>query len=178
MKFEKTPLEGAYVIALEPREDERGLFARSFCAREFAEHRLETQFVQTNLSKNKKAGIVRGMHFQRGQEAEVKLVRCIEGSIYDVIVDVREDSPTYLQWFGVELSAENGLQLYVPRGFAHGYQALTDNASVHYMVSNYYAPDAEAGLRHDDPTIGIQWPLAVSQLSPKDAAWPLVKGTL
>lgn len=176
MIFEKTPLEGAYLIGLDRREDERGFFARAFCAREFAEHGLETQFVQANLSRNEKAGLVRGMHFQRGDDAEVKLVRCIAGSVYDVIVDIREDSPTCLQWFGAELSAENGLLMYVPRGFAHGYQSLSDGATVHYMVSDYYAPDAEGGLRHDDSAIGITWPMPVSQVSPKDAAWPLVKG--
>ena len=175
MIFERTPLDGAYTIALERREDARGHFARAFCAREFADHGLETTFVQTNLSFNAKAGLVRGMHFQAGEEAEVKLVRCVRGAIYDVIVDIRPGSPSYLQWFGAELSEDNGLTMYVPRGFAHGYQSLTDGATAHYMVSAYYAPASEGGLRHDDPRLGIRWPRAVTDLSDKDAAWPLLE---
>lgn len=175
MIFEKTPLEGAYTVAPEPREDARGYFARAFCAREFADHGLETKFVQANLSFNAKAGLVRGMHFQADEDAEVKLVRCMCGAIYDVIVDVRPTSPSYLQWFGAELSEDNGLAMYVPRGFAHGYQSLTDGATAHYMVSAYYAPQAEGGLRHNDPAIGICWPRTVTDLSDKDAAWPLLE---
>jgi dTDP-4-dehydrorhamnose 3,5-epimerase len=175
MIFNETPLSDAYLIELERRSDDRGFFARAFCAKEFAAHGLETQFVQSNMSGNGQAGLVRGMHFQRGADAEVKLVRCVRGEIYDVIVDMRENSPTYLQWFGALLSADNGAMMYVPRGFAHGYQALNEGAVVHYMVSAYYAPTAEGGLRHDDPALGIQWPLPVSDVSAKDKAWPLLK---
>lgn len=173
MIFTETPLAGAWTIGLQRHEDERGHFARAFCAREFAEHGLETEYVQANLSHNVQAGLVRGMHFQTGDAAEVKLVRCVSGAIFDVIVDNRPDSPTYLQWFGAELSAENGLMMYVPRGFAHGYQSLTDGAMAHYMVSAYYTPGVEGGLRHDDPAIGIAWPRPVTDISAKDAIWPL-----
>lgn len=175
MIFEQTPLDGAYIIGLDLRTDDRGFFARAFCVHEFAAHGLETQFVQSNLSHNVRAGLVRGMHFQRGADAEVKLVRCVSGAIYDVIVDIRKDSRTYLRWFGVELNAENGRSIYVPRGFAHGYQSLTPGATVHYMVSAPYAPEAEGGLRHDDPAIGIHWPQTVTDVSVKDAAWPLME---
>mgnify|MGYP003132288718 FL=1 len=175
MNFTETPLQGAYLISLEKREDKRGFFARSFCIQEFDMHNLETQFVQGNVSFNVKAGLIRGMHYQHGEHAEVKLVSCLSGSIYDVIVDLREDSPTYMQWFGAELSAQNGKLMYVPRGFAHGYQALSDGALVHYMVSACYAPDAEDGLKYDDPAIGIKWPMAVTETSPKDSVWPLIR---
>ena len=175
MNFTETPLQGAYLISLEKREDKRGFFARSFCIQEFDMHNLETQVVQGNVSFNVKAGLIRGMHYQHGEHAEVKLVSCLSGSIYDVIVDLREDSPTYMQWFGAELSAQNGKLMYVPRGFAHGYQALSDGALVHYMVSACYAPDAEDGLKYDDPAIGIKWPMAVTETSPKDSVWPLIR---
>lgn len=175
MVFNETPLDGAYTIAMDPREDPRGYFARAFCSREFGDHGLETSFVQTNLSFNARVGLVRGMHFQTGEDTEVKLVRCVRGAIYDVIVDLRSNSPSYLQWFGAELSENNGLTMYVPRGFAHGYQSLTEGATAHYMVSAYYAPHAEGGVRHDDPAIGIRWPNTVTDLSDKDAAWPLLE---
>ncbi len=174
MRFTPAPLAGAYVIALEPRSDERGMFARAFCAREFAGAGLATEFVQANISTNARAGTVRGLHFQRAPHAEVKLVRCVKGALYDVIVDMREKSPTYLQWFGAELSDDNGHMLYVPKGFAHGYQALSDGATAFYMVSEYYAPQAEGGLRHDDPRLAIAWPRAVTDVSDKDAQWPLL----
>lgn len=175
MLFHETPLRGAFLVGLERRQDERGHFARAFCAREFAEHGLETAFVQANLSMNAKAGIVRGMHFQRAPHEEVKLVRCVVGALYDVIVDLREDSPTYLKWFGAELSQDNGQMMYVPRGFAHGYQSLTDGATAHYMVSAFYAPSSEGGVRHDDPAIDIAWPVPVTDISTKDRTWPLVE---
>lgn len=174
MKFTPTPLAGAFLVELEPRVDPRGMFARAFCAREFAEQGLETAFVQANVSSNRHAGTVRGMHFQRGVDAEVKLVRCVGGAIYDVIVDMREGSETYLRWFGAELSQDNGLMMYVPRGFAHGYQALSEGATVFYMVSAYYAPEAEGGLRFDDPRLSIKWPRDVVDVSDKDARWPLL----
>jgi dTDP-4-dehydrorhamnose 3,5-epimerase len=150
------------------------MFARAFCAQEFSAQGLETAFVQANISTTARAGTVRGMHFQREPHAEVKLVRCVKGAIYDVIVDMREGSQTYLRWFGAELSDDNGLAMYVPKGFAHGYQALTDSATAFYMVSAYYAPQAESGLRCDDPRLAIAWPRAVSDLSDKDAKWPLL----
>jgi dTDP-4-dehydrorhamnose 3,5-epimerase len=174
VRFAATPLTGAYLIHLDPHVDERGLFARAFCAQEFAAHELETSFVQANISTNGRAGTVRGLHFQREPHAEVKLVRCVKGALYDVIVDMREGSPTFLRWFGVELSDDNGLMIYVPKGFAHGYQALSDGATAFYMVSAQYAPQAEGGLRADDPTLAIAWPRAVSGLSAKDGQWPLL----
>ncbi len=172
MNFTSTSLAGAFLIGTEPYADERGLFARVFCAKEFAEHGLETVYVQANLSSNIIAGTVRGMNYQRAPHAEVKLVRCLVGAIYDVIVDLRAGSPTYLHWFGSELSPKNGLMMYVPKGFAHGYQALTDGAVVHYMVSNYYTPEKEFGLLYSDPTVGIKWPLEVTKISLKDANLP------
>lgn len=174
MRFTPTPLAGAHLVHLEPRGDERGMFARAFCAREFSGEGLETSFVQANISTNTRAGTVRGMHFQRAPHAEVKLVRCIKGAIYDVIVDMREGSQTYLQWFGAELSEDDGLMMYVPKGFAHGYQALTDGATTFYMVSSFYEPASEGGLRFDDPRLSIAWPRTVSDRSDKDARWPLL----
>jgi dTDP-4-dehydrorhamnose 3,5-epimerase len=172
MKFTPLNLKGAYLIALEPRSDARGTFARAFCAREFAEMGLEAAYVQENISSNVRAGTLRGMHFQRAPHAEVKLVRCIHGAIFDAIVDLREESSTFAKSFGAELSVENGLMLYVPAGFAHGYQALSDGATAHYLVSAYYEPSAEGGVRYDDRNFGIDWPMPVSHISERDAAWP------
>lgn len=174
MKFSPTPLQGAFLVSLEKRSDERGMFARAFCKNEFAAHGIDIDIVQSNISLNERAGIVRGMHFQKAPHAEIKLVRCTRGAIFDVIVDIRKDSATYGQWFGAELSEENGLLMVVPKGFAHGYQALTDGATAFYMVSTAYAPSAEGGLRHDDPDIGIKWPLEVTDVSEKDRCWPLI----
>ena len=174
MRFTPTGLAGAHLIHLEPRVDERGLFARAFCAREFAAQGLETSYLQANISTNARAGTVRGLHFQRAPDAEVKLVRCVKGAIYDVIVDMREGSQTYLRAFGAELSDDNGLTMYVPKGFAHGYQALSGGASVFYMVSAFYAPQSEGGLRFDDPRLAIKWPRPVADVSDKDAKWPLL----
>ncbi len=174
MRFEPTPLAGVYLIHPDPRTDERGSFARAFCAREFAAAGLETNYVQTSIGGNALAGTVRGMHFQRPPHTEVKLVRCIKGAIHDVIVDMRKTSPTYLRWFGTDLTEDNGLTLYVPEGFAHGYQTLSDGATVFYMTSAFYAPEAEDGLRHDDPRLAIEWPLPVATLSPRDARHPML----
>jgi dTDP-4-dehydrorhamnose 3,5-epimerase len=174
VRFEPTELAGAYLVHLEPRVDERGLFARTFCAKEFGAQGLETAFVQTNISTNARAGTVRGLHFQYAPDAEVKLVRCVKGALYDVIVDMREKSSTYRRWFGAELSDDNGIAMYAPKGFAHGYQALSDGATVFYLVSAFYAPQAEGGLRFDDPKLAIAWPRAVSDVSGKDAQWPLL----
>lgn len=174
MIFKPTPLDGAYVIELERREDDRGSFARAFCAREFEAQGLARSFVQANLSTNVAKGTIRGMHYQLAPHAEVKLVRCVRGSLYDVIVDLRTGSPTFLHWFGAELSEDNGAMLYVPAGFAHGLQALTDGATAYYLVDAYYVPGAEGGCRYDDPAISIRWPLPVGPISEKDAAWALL----
>jgi len=173
--FEATPLAGAFVIHPERREDARGHFVRTFCENEFAEHGLSTAFVQANAAWNTRRGIVRGMHRQVSPHEEVKVVRCTQGSVFDAIVDVRENSPTRHQWFGLNLSAENGLQLYVPEGFAHGYQVLEDNSELVYLVSAHYAPGAESGLRWNDPKVGIVWPINDNiDISDKDAEWPLL----
>lgn len=169
MKFTETPLAGAYVIELEPRQDERGFFARAFCQNELAQHGLPADIRQANLSYNVSKGTLRGMHYQKPPHAEDKMVRCIEGAIYDVIIDLRPGSPTLHRWFGVELSAANRTMLYVPKGFAHGYQALTDGAEVLYLVTEFYMPAHEAAIRWDDPRFGIRWPLPDPILSPKDA---------
>lgn len=174
MFFIQVSLPDVFLIKNEPQSDSRGSFSRTFCAEEFKKNSLETHFVQANISKNIYAGTVRGMHFQHVPHAEVKLVSCISGSIYDVVVDIRKHSATYLKWFGAELSANNGLMMYVPHGFAHGYQVLEDGAVVHYLVSNFYTPNAEEGLRYNDPVIGIQWPLPASHVSAKDSDWPLI----
>lgn len=172
MIFTETPLAGAFVIALEPKGDERGFFARAFCQNELAEHGLETTVAQANLSYNHRKGTLRGLHMQNPPHGEDKMVRCITGAIWDAIVDLRPGSPTYRQWFGVELSAANRLMLYVPKGFAHGYQSLTDGSEVLYMVTQFYTPGAERGLRWNDPAFGIAWPLPDPILSEKDAAAP------
>jgi dTDP-4-dehydrorhamnose 3,5-epimerase len=171
--FTETELAGAWTIDLDRREDPRGFFARAWCQEEFAQHGLETRVVQCNLSHNERRGTVRGMHYQVPPHAEVKVVRCTRGSVYDVIVDLRPESPSYGRWIGVELSAENGRALYVPEGFAHGYQALEDETETYYQVSEFYAPGAERGLRWDDPAFAITWPLPDDAfLSEKDRTWP------
>lgn len=174
MKFEETELPGAFVIELEPLRDERGFFARAWCAKEFESAGLTTVHAQTNFSYNGRAGTLRGLHYQLPPHEEVKLVRCIRGSIYDVIVDLREGSSTYGRWVGVELSAGNRRMLYVPAGFAHAFQTLEDDTEVLYQVNEFYTPGAERGLRFDDPAIGIRWPREVSVISEKDASWPLL----
>jgi len=172
MIFEATNLKDAFVIDLEIRSDDRGGFARTFCAKEFEEHGLKPMVAQCNMSFNYKKGTLRGMHYQLSPAAETKLVRCIRGAIYDVIIDIRPDSPTYMQHFGIELTADNRKALYVPEMFAHGYQALTDDAEVVYQVGEFYSPGYEQGLRYDDPTFGIEWPIPVTVISEKDAKWP------
>lgn len=172
--IKETELGGAFVVEPELLSDDRGFFARTFCAREFAEHGLVPVVAQANLSFNHRAGTVRGMHFQYPPATEVKLVRCISGAIVDVIVDVRPESPTFGRHIAVELSAQNRRALYVPARFAHGYQTLTDDAEVSYQVSEFYTPGVEGGLRYNDPELAISWPLPVSMISDKDAAWPLV----
>jgi len=172
MIFNKTPLEGAYTIDLEKRGDDRGFFARMFCQNEFAAAGLETNFVQVNNSLSTKAGVLRGMHYQLPPFSEVKVVRCVRGSLWDFIVDLRPDSPTFKQWFGAELSAENRTMMYVPRGFGHGFITLTDDTEAMYLVSAFYGPEQERGVRYDDPAIGVQLPIEPSEISAKDASWP------
>lgn len=168
------PVEGVAVVELELREDSRGFFARTFSADEFRAAGLEPIVEQCNLSFNHAAGTLRGMHRQIAPHPEAKLVRCTRGAVLDVIVDMRDDSPTRLQHVAVELTAENRRALYVPPYFAHGYLTLTDGAEVMYQVSGAYAPEAERGLRYDDPALGIDWPLEVQVISEKDASWPLL----
>jgi len=171
MRFTETKLAGAYIIDLERREDDRGFFARAFCQREFAEHGLNTRIAQANVAFNRDTGTLRGMHFQFPPAAETKLVRCTRGAIVDVIVDVRPESPTYLEHVAVELTAENGRALYVPERFAHGYQVLADETETSYQVGEFYAPELEGGLRYDDPRLGLDWPLPVVEMSEKDRGW-------
>jgi dTDP-4-dehydrorhamnose 3,5-epimerase len=172
MIFHASPLQGAFVIEPERRGDDRGFFARIFCEQEFAAHGLETRSAQVNNSLTAKRGTLRGFHYQLPPAAEVKLVRCVRGAIHDVIVDLRPDSPSFGRSFGAELSAENRRMMVVPRGFAHAFLTLTDDAEAIYLVSDAYAPEQERGLRFDDPWIGAEWPLAPTELSEKDAAWP------
>ena len=168
MRFIQTNLKGAYILEPEKLEDERGFFARTWCQQEFTDLGLDTELVQCSISFNKKKGTLRGMHWQLPPYAETKLVRCTKGAIYDVIVDLRKDSPTFLQWIAAELTAENRKALYVPKGFAHGFQTLEDNTEVLYQISEFYAPDYARGFRWNDPTFQINWPLEVSTISIKD----------
>jgi len=172
MIFRETKLRGAYVIEPELIEDERGFFARTWSQEEFAARRLNPGIVQCNSSFNKQRGTLRGMHYQIPPHEEAKLVRCTSGAIYDVIVDLRPDSPTWAQWFGVELTAQNCRMVYVPEGFAHGYQTLADDTEVFYQVSAYYHPESARGVRWDDPTLGIDWPLRISVISERDRSHP------
>ena len=172
MQFMETSLRGAWIVETEPVRDSRGSFARTFCEREFAEHGLETRFVQHSSSKNIQAGTLRGLHFQAGPHAEVKVVSCVRGAILDVIVDLRPDSAQFCQWQAVELTESNGRRLYIPRGFAHGFQTLCDDCEVHYLISEFYTPEASSGVRYNDSAFGIDWPLPVKVISEKDLAWP------
>lgn len=172
MIFEEAPLQGAHIIELQQHQDDRGFFARAFCQHEFAEHDLAHDMVQTNVSYSGRRGTLRGMHYQEAPHREAKLVRCTQGGLYDVIVDLRPDSDTYTDWMGVQLTADNHRMLYVPEGFAHGFITLADDTEVMYQVSEFYAPGAEHGLRYDDPAIGIEWPISVEVLSEKDQTWP------
>lgn len=172
MKFIETKLDGAYLIEPERLEDERGFFARTFCQREFEKHGLNFRIVQCNISHNKKKGTLRGMHYQVAPYEEAKLVSCIRGAIYDVIVDLRPDSSTYCQWFAVELSAENYKILYVPKCFAHGFQTLEEDTEVFYQMSEFYHPECALSVRWDDQAFGIEWPLKVEIISEKDKNYP------
>lgn len=171
MIFTETRLKGAFVIDLERREDERGFFARSFCQKEFEERGLKPVIAQSGLARNHKKGTLRGMHFQFPPAAETKLVRCVSGAILDIIVDLRPESETYLQHCTVVLDAKSMRALYVPERFAHGYQSLCDDTVTSYELGAFYAPSAEGGLLHDDPRLGLEWPLAVAMISPRDRSF-------
>jgi dTDP-4-dehydrorhamnose 3,5-epimerase len=168
MKFTETPLGGAYIIELEKREDDRGFFARFFCVREFAALGLDSSIVQINNSLSTMAGTLRGIHYQLPPKAETKIVRCLKGSFYDVIVDLRPESPTFLKWFGVTLSAENRVMIYAPKNFGHGFLTLEDNTEALYLVTEFYAPEYERGIRWNDPRLGIDWPITPVEISAKD----------
>jgi dTDP-4-dehydrorhamnose 3,5-epimerase len=172
MKFHPTPIKGAFTIELERRGDDRGFFSRSFCANEFRAADLVPTFVQINNSLSAKKGTLRGLHYQLVPNAEVKIVRCIFGSLWDAIVDLRPDSSTFGRWFGTELNYDNRLMMYVPRGVAHAILTLSDNAEALYLVSEFYAPERERGIRWNDSRFGIKWPILPSAISPKDLSWP------
>ncbi|WP_439481872.1 dTDP-4-dehydrorhamnose 3,5-epimerase [Cyclobacterium plantarum] len=172
MIFTETELKGAFILEVERIVDERGFFGRTFCQKEFEKHGLETGIAQANMSFNKKKGTVRGMHYQVAPYQETKLVKCTSGAIYDIIIDLREDSSTYGKWIGVELSGENNRMLYVPKDFAHGFITLEDNTSIQYLVSQFYTPGSERGIKWDDPKFDLKWPIEVSVISEKDNSHP------
>jgi dTDP-4-dehydrorhamnose 3,5-epimerase len=175
MIFTETPLPGAFLIEISPLEDERGLFARTYCAEEFAVQGLVCEWQQCSLSLNTRKGTLRGLHYQGAPHEEHKLVRCTAGAIFDVIVDIRPDSATYRRWFGVQLAAANRRSLFIPPGFAHGFMTLSDDTEVYYMISVPHAPEFAQGFRWDDPAFAIGWPTAPTVISPRDAAYPLLK---
>jgi dTDP-4-dehydrorhamnose 3,5-epimerase len=172
MKLVETPISGLRVVEMEPVGDDRGFFARAWCGREFASAGLEGRIAQVNVSRNRKVGTVRGLHYQAAPRAEAKVVRCTAGAMFDVAVDLRPESPTRGQWFGVELTADNHRGLYVPKGCAHGFQSLADETEVLYLMTEYYVPDAGRGIRYDDPQIGITWPVPVTTVSERDRRLP------
>ena len=172
MKFTPAGLAGAYVIDLDRLEDERGYFARTFCRDEFAAHGLHSVFPQCNTSFNARKGTLRGMHYQEKPHEEAKIIRCTRGAIHDVIVDIRRDSRTYRKWIAVELTADNARMLYIPEGFAHGFQTLADGSEVFYQMSEMFHPESARGLRWNDPALAIRWPLASPIVSERDAAYP------
>lgn len=168
MTFSPTPLKGSYVIDLTPFSDERGWFARTYCENEFKEIGHIAKWVQMNHSYTAKKGTIRGMHFQESPYREIKMVRCIRGKVFDVIIDIRKNSPTFLQWFGLELSAGAMNMLYIPAGFAHGFQTLNDDCELIYHHSEFYTPGAEGGIKYNDPAVDIRWPIGVSFISERD----------
>lgn len=174
MKFTPTPLAGAYLVDVQPFSDDRGWFARVYCKREFGAIGHDKEWVQMNHSVSYRKGTLRGMHFQHPPFREIKLVRCIAGAVFDVIVDLRSGSPTIGQWYGAELSAANNRMLYIPEGFAHGFQTLEENSALLYHHTEFYTPGAEGGIRYDDPAFAIQWPLTVTVISERDAGHPFV----
>ena len=171
MIFTETKLKGAFIIDIERRADDRGFFARVFCQREYRDHGLKPIIAQANIAFNHKVGTLRGMHFQYPPAAETKIVRCTRGAILDIIVDLRPESPTYLEHVAVELTGDNYRALYVPERFAHGYQVLEDKTETSYQVGEFYTPEAEGGLIYNDPRLKLTWPLPVTEISPKDAVW-------
>jgi dTDP-4-dehydrorhamnose 3,5-epimerase len=175
MRFIETPLKGAYIVESDAFVDERGLFARLFCSKEFAEIGFDARIVQINYSLTRRRGTVRGIHYQLPPVCEAKLIRCVQGKVFDVMVDLRMGSLTLMHWFGIELSEENMRMVFIPQGFAHGFQSLTDNAALIYHHSEFYSPGHERGLRYDDPAMSIQWPLSVNIVSPKDRSYPITK---
>ncbi|MCZ6671482.1 MAG: dTDP-4-dehydrorhamnose 3,5-epimerase [Verrucomicrobia bacterium] len=172
MVIKNTDIKDACIIEIDKKEDDRGFFSRAWCAKEFRAHGLNTNLVQANVSFSRKRGTLRGMHYQVAPHEEVKLVRCTQGSICDVIIDLRKESSTYEQWVAVELTADNHRMLYVPEGCAHGFQSLEDDTEVFYLVSEFYSVEAERGVRWDDPAFGVRWPIDVTNISDKDKSWP------
>jgi dTDP-4-dehydrorhamnose 3,5-epimerase len=172
MIFYPTKLDGAWFIKLEPAFDSRGFFARTFCVEEFAAHGLETNYAQHSTSFSTKKGTLRGMHYQREPHSEVKVVRCVKGTVCDVIIDIRPSSATYRHWQKFELSSARGDQLYIPKGFAHGFQTLSDNVEVNYLISEHYSPRSAGGIRYNDPVFEIPWPFPITEISEKDLHWP------
>lgn len=172
MIFTETPIAGAFLIDIERSEDDRGFFARTFCEREFRERGLVSRLAQCSISRNLRRGILRGMHYQIAPHGETKLVRCTTGAIYDVIVDLRRDSPTFGHWAAFELSRENALSLYIPEYVGHGFQTLTDEAEVSYQISEFHHPESARGIRWDDPGLRVEWPIAPPFLSERDAGYP------
>ena len=172
MEFTETKLKGAFLVRLKKIEDNRGFFARGWCQEEFKAYGLNPNMLQLNVGFSPKKGTLRGMHYQEAPHAEAKFVRCTRGAIYDVIIDLRRDSPTHGQWFGAELTADSGTMLYAPEGFAHGYQTLTDDADMYYMTTAMFARDSAKGVCYNDPAFGIQWPLPISVISDPDQKWP------
>lgn len=175
MIFKKTKFEGVFVVSLEPLIDKRGFFARTYCKKEFDKINHEGEFVQINHSYNKHKGTIRGMHFQSPPFQEVKLIRCISGSVFDVIVDLRQKSPTFLQYFSIKLSAENKKMIYVPKNFAHGFQTLSENSELIYHHTEFYNPKTDSGIRFDDPKLNINWPLEPKMISEKDYSYKFMK---
>lgn len=176
MLFHRTSIEGLWIVEPELCTDERGFFARTWCEQAFSQQGLETRFVQCSISGNRTRGTLRGMHYQCAPDEETKLIRCTAGAIYDVALDLRAGSPTFGKWEACELSAENHRMFYIPRGFAHGFQSLVDDAEVSYQISTHWKPESARGVRWDDPAFRIRWPLPVSIISERDGAWPLWKG--
>jgi dTDP-4-dehydrorhamnose 3,5-epimerase len=174
VRFRRTPIDGAWIIDPEPRSDSRGYFARAWCVDELAARGIEFVPVQANMVFSHDAGTLRGMHYQVAPHREAKLVRCTRGSVFDVVVDLREGSETFGSWWGTELTAENGRMVYVPPECAHACQSLTDRSEIYYLASARYAAECVRGLRFDDPTVGVQWPLPPTNLSEQDRRWPLL----
>jgi dTDP-4-dehydrorhamnose 3,5-epimerase len=177
MIFHETPLQGAYVIEPERINDDRGFFARIWCQNELKQQGLKSEIAQSNVGFNNRKGTLRGLHFQETPHAEVKIVRCSRGAIFDVIVDLRPESQSYKRWFGVDLSEENCKMIYVPEGFAQGYMTLADNTEIYYHTTEFYSPETASGVRYDDPAFGIVWPLEIEVISQQDREWPYCSST-